>query len=205
MIGPAIILPLVAIYVALRRLERSRARACNDPNSASTHEYGNLEPWAKPSAGCLNAYIRREYAVCASAGQATLAIDFIPIVGLVTILALRRLGLGDTAEDLGRNLLLRNFGPDGMFLMFMRVLDGDLEPERFLQNLDGHGDATVINPDIECQVYFYWGAKLLTEGKFTEAMRPLLLSVATESDTLERSLADADLKTASENLPSTEE
>jgi hypothetical protein len=45
---------------------------------------------------------------------------------------------------------------------------------------------------------FLLGAKLLTEGKFTEAMRSLLLSVGTECDALERRLADADLQTAAE-------
>jgi len=46
------------------------------------------------------------------------------------------------------------------------------------------------------QVYFYWGAKLLTEGKFNEAIRPLMLSIVTECDALERFLAMADLACA---------
>jgi hypothetical protein len=45
-------------------------------------------------------------------------------------------------------------------------------------------------------VYFYWGAKLLTESKSTDAMRPLLLCVGTECDALERVLANADLAIA---------
>jgi hypothetical protein len=113
--------------------------------------------WANPSTNCLNAYIRREYAACVTAGQTALAAQFIPTVGLVTILALRRLGRNDEAEDLGRALLVRGFGPGGMFLILMRVLDGDLDAERFLRERDGGSSSTRITPDLECQVYFYWG------------------------------------------------
>lgn len=102
---------------------------------------------------------------------------------------------------MGRELLMRGFGPGGMFLLLMRVLDGDLDAERFLKERGGPGGSSEFTPELECQVYFYWGSKLLTEGKFNEALRPLLLAVNTECDALERRLADADLRTAGAQAP----
>jgi hypothetical protein len=160
-----------------------------------------LPSWAGASTNCLNAYIKRDYLACVSAGQEALSHQFIPTVGLVTILALRRLGRSEEAEDLGRTLLRCGFGPRGTFLLFMMLLDGALDPERFLKEKFFAGTRVEVTPEVECQVYFYWGAKLLTEGKGTDAMRPLLLSVGTECDALERRLADADLQTAGAQLP----
>ncbi len=156
--------------------------------------------WADPATSCLNAYIKREYAVCASAGQAALATNFLPTVGPVTILALHRLGRTAEAEDLGNKLLLRSFGMNGTFLMQMRLIDGDLEPEQCLQNQNDSVDDTSTKRDNECEIYFYCGAKLLTDGKLTQAFRPLLLATWADGAALERELANADLRTVRERL-----
>jgi hypothetical protein len=141
-IMPVSILLVAAIFVRLRRYFRIGTT--------------RVPAWARHSTNCLNAYIRRDYAECVSAGQTALAVQFIPTVGLVTILALRRLGRSDDAEALGRALLLRGFGPNGMFLILMRVLDADLDAEQFLRESDGGGSSTKVTPDLECQTYFYW-------------------------------------------------
>jgi hypothetical protein len=76
------------------------------------------------------------------------------------------------------------------------LLDGALNPEQFLKERFFAGFQVGVWPELECQVYFYWGAKLLTEGKLTGAIRPLALCVGTQCDALERRLANADLVAA---------
>jgi len=83
-----------------------------------------------------------------------------------------------------------------LFLMLMMLLDGALDPEQFLRERIFSGFRVEVSQELECQVYFYWGAKLLTEEKFNDAMRPLLVSIGTECDSLERVLAMADLECA---------
>jgi len=150
--------------------------------------------WADGATRCLNAYIKRDYAACFAAGREVLSHQFIPTVGLVTILALRRQDRSDDADDLGRALLRRGFGRNGMFfLLLMMLLDGALDPKQFLKERCFGGFRVEVSQELECQVYFYWGARLLTEGKFNDAVRPLMVSVVTECDALERFLAMADL------------
>lgn len=156
-----------------------------------------LPSWAEGATRCLNAYSKRDYSACFIAGAEVLSFEFIPTVGLVTILALRRGGRSRDADDLGRALLRRGIGRSGMlFLLLMMLLDGALDPEQFLQERIFSGFQIEVSQGLECQVYFYWGARLLTEGKFRDAMRPLLLSVGTDCNALERFLANADLETA---------
>jgi hypothetical protein len=138
----------------------------------------------------------RDYRGCVASGREALSHQFLPTVGLVTILALRRFGRAQEAEDLGRGLLRIGFGPGGMFLFLMRLLDGALDPEQFLKERFFRGHPGSVSRDLECQVYFYWGAKLLTEGRFADALKPLLHAVKTECNALERWLAESDLQTA---------
>jgi hypothetical protein len=119
-----------------------------------------------------------------------------PTVGLVTLLALRRQGCFEDAERFSRALLRCGVGPGGMLYLLLMLLDGALNPEQFLRERFFAGFRVGVSPDLECQVYFYWGAKLLTEEKFTVAIRPLALCVATGCDALERVLANADLAIA---------
>lgn len=153
--------------------------------------------WADGATRCLNAYIKRDYAACFAAGREVLSQQFIPTVGLVTILALRRQDRSDDADDLGRVLLRCCSGRGGMlFLMLMMLLDGALDPKQFLRERIFSGFRVEVSRELECQVFFYWGARLLTEGKFNDAMRPLMLSIVPECDALERVLAMADLACA---------
>jgi len=76
------------------------------------------------------------------------------------------------------------------------LIHGALNPAQFLRERFFAGFRVGVSPDLECQVYFYWGAKLLTEEKFTAAIRPLALCLATGCDPLERFLAEADLAIA---------
>lgn len=161
----------------------------------------SLPSWVNRAARCLNAYVSRNYTGCVASGRKFLSHQFIPTVGLVTILALRRLGLVQEAEVLSRGLLHRGFGPGGMFLLLMMLLDGALDPEQFLEERFFGGYRVEVSRDLECQVYFYWGAKLVTEGRVNSAMRPLLLAVGTECDALERRLAEADLEEARARAP----
>jgi hypothetical protein len=155
-----------------------------------------LPPWAEPATRCLNAYIRLDYSACTTAGREALSLQLIPTVGLVTLLAMRRQGRLAEAEGLSRALLRCGVGPGGWLYLLLMLLDGALDPERFLKERFFAGFRVGVNQELECQVYFYWGAKLLTEGKFTDAIKPLLLCVRTECDALERTLAKADLATA---------
>ena len=145
----------------------------------------------------IDAYVAREYADCILAGQEALATHFVANIGLITIIAFRRLGQFDDAESLGREILLRCLDEDLIHLM--RVLDDDLDPERFIRE-SAFDDSRKDYLDLKCRVYFYWGARLLTDHKFGESIEPLLLSLGTESDAAERGLAAADLKTAREQL-----
>jgi hypothetical protein len=155
-----------------------------------------LPPWADPATRCLNSYIRRDYSTCVTAGREALSHQRLPTVGLVTILALHREGRLPEAEGLGRALLRGGAGPGGMFFLLLMLLDGALEPERLLGERVFAGIRLGVSRELECQVYFYWGAKLLTEGKVDGSLTPLLLCVETECHALERRLADADLATA---------
>jgi hypothetical protein len=97
--------------------------------------------WIEGTTRCLNAYIKRD-----------------------TVLGLRRLGQAQQAEDLGRSLLLR--GADegrvgGVFALFLTLLDGGLDPERFLREQTFGGARVELTPELACQVHFYWGARLL--------------------------------------------
>ena len=58
----------------------------------------SLPSWAEGATRCLNAYIKRDYSVCVAAGAEVLSHEFIPTVGLVTILALRRRGQSKDAD-----------------------------------------------------------------------------------------------------------
>lgn len=156
----------------------------------------SLPPWAGPATRCLNAYIKRDYSACVAAGREALSLQLIPTVGLVTLLALRRQGRFEDAERFSRALLRCGVGPGGMLYLLLMLLDGALNPEQFLRERFFAGFRVGVSPDLECQVYFYWGAKLLTEEKFTVAIRPLALCVATGCDALERVLANADLAIA---------
>jgi hypothetical protein len=158
--------------------------------------YSFLPFWAAGGARCLSAYMKRDYAGCVASGQEVLSHHFIPTVALVTIVALRRLSRSQEAGVLGRSLLERSFGPGGMFLFFMMLLDGVIDPKEFLRARIFGGYPVEVTRKLECQVFFYWGAKLLTEERFGEAISPLLLSISTECDALERCLAEADLEVA---------
>ena len=83
-----------------------------------------------------------------------------------------------------------------MLFILIMLLDGALNPEQFLKERFFAGFRVGVSQELECQVYFYWGAKLLTEGKFTSALKPLVLSISTGCDALERVLANADLAIA---------
>ena len=156
----------------------------------------SLPPWAGPAARCLNAYIRRDYLACVAAGREALSHQILPTVALVMLLALRRQGRFQEADGFSRALLRCGVGPGGMLYLLLMLLDGALNPEQFLRERFFAGFRVWVSPELECQVYFYWGAKLLTEGKFTGAIRPLALCVGTQCDALERRLANADLVTA---------
>jgi hypothetical protein len=153
-------------------------------------------PWAGPATRCLNAYIKQEYSACVAAGRDALSLQIIPTVGLVTLLALRRQGCFLEAERFSRALLRCGVGPGGMLFILLMLLDGALNPEQFLKERFFAGFRVGVSRELESQVYFYWGAKLLTEGKFTSALKPLVLCVCTECDALERVLANADLAIA---------
>jgi hypothetical protein len=178
-----------------RAVEEEPPCECPFCESESSQE-SSLPPWAGPATRCLNAYIRRDYTTCIRAGTEALSHQCLPTVGLVTILALRREGRLQEAEGLGRALLRCGAGPGGMFFLLLMLLDGALEPERLLGERVFAGIRVGVSRELECQVYFYWGAKLLTEGKVDGSLRPLLLCVETECHALERRLADADLATA---------
>jgi hypothetical protein len=168
----------------------------NGLNRSAPESELTLPAWAEGAARCLNAYISRDYSRCATYGQEALSHQFLPTVGLVSILALRRLRRPQKADALGRSLLRLGFGPGGMFLFFMMLLDAAIEPEEFLRERFFGGYQVKVTKELRCQVYFYWGAKLVTEESFSDAIRPLLLSVGTECDALERRLAEADLEVA---------
>jgi hypothetical protein len=161
----------------------------------------SLPPWAGPATRCLNAYIKQEYSACVAAGREALSLQIIPTVGLVTLLALRRQGRFGEAEGFSRALLRCGVGPGGVLFLLLMLLDGALNPEQFLKDRFFAGFQVGVWPELECQVYFYWGAKLLTEGKLTGAIRPLALCVGKQCDALERRLANADL-VAAQNLRS---
>ncbi len=157
--------------------------------------------WIEGTTRCLNAYIKRDYPACVAAGNDTLLHQFIPTVGAATVLGLRRLGQAEEAEALGRSLLGRAMGAGrvgGVFLLFMQLLDGALDPEAFLRDRTFSGTQLEMTPELACQVNFYWGARLLTEARFADAVRPLRCAAETECSALERRLADADLSTAEE-------
>jgi hypothetical protein len=156
----------------------------------------SMPSWADAATRCLNAYIKRDYSACVAAGREALSHQLIPTIGLVTILALRRWGRSEEAEVLGRALLRSGTGRGVSFLLLMMLLDGALDPEQFLKERIFGGYRVEVSRELECQVYFYWGAKLLTEGKFSGAIRPLLICVGMECSALERSLANADLASA---------
>jgi hypothetical protein len=155
-----------------------------------------MPPWAGPATHCLNAYIKQDYSACVAAGREALSLQIIPTVGLVTLLALRRQGRFGEAEGFSRALLRFGIGPGGMLFLLLMLLDGALNPEQFLKERFFAGFRVGVSQELECQVYFYWGAKLLTEGKFTSALKPLVLCVCTECNALERVLANADLAIA---------
>ncbi len=155
-----------------------------------------MPSWAGPATRCLNAYIQRDYLACVAAGREALSLQIIPTVGLVTLLALRRQGHFEEAASFSRALLRCGVGPGGMLFLLLMLLDGALNPEQFLKERFFAGFRVGVSQELECQVYFYWGAKLLTEGKFTDAMKPLLVCVGMECNALERFLADADLAIA---------
>lgn len=165
------------------------------PDGGPARESG-LPPWAGPATRCLNSYIQRDYPACVSAGGEALSHQPLPTVGLVTILALRRQGRVKEAEGLGRALLRCGGGRGGVFFLLLMLLDGAIDPERFLRERVFAGTRVEVSRELECQVYFYWGAKLLTEGKVDGSLMPLLLCVETVCHALERRLADADLATA---------
>jgi hypothetical protein len=123
-----------------------------------------IPPWARSATACLNAYIKRDYRACVSAGMTVFEEHQIVPVGLTTIVALRRLGRNDEADELGGMLLMRSLGPGGVFLHLMRVLDGDLDPDALLARAGGP-DFPQNTEEFQCQVYFRWGARLLTERK----------------------------------------
>jgi hypothetical protein len=156
----------------------------------------SLPLWAGPATRCLNAYVKQDYSACVAAGREALSLQIIPTVGLVTLLALRRQGLFVKAERFSRALLRCGVGPGGMLFLLLMLLDGALNPEQFLKERFFAGFRVGVSRELECQVYFYWGAKLLTEGRFTIALKPLVLCVCTECDALERVLANADLAIA---------
>lgn len=102
----------------------------------------------------------------------------------------------EEAEELSRILLQSRFtGAEG-FLLFIMLLDGALNPATFLKEQNFGGYRIDVTPELECRVNFYWGAKLLTEGKFDEALKQLSLSVNLKCNIVERLLAEADLQTA---------
>jgi len=148
----------------------------------------SLPSWVVPATRCLNAYIRSDYSACVAAGRAALSLQVIPMVCAVMLLALRRQGRFGEAEYLSRGLLRCSAEPGGWLYLILMLLDGALDPERLLA-----GFRVEYNQQLKCQVYFYWGAKLLTEGKFASATTPLLHCVSTECDVPERQLAKADL------------
>jgi hypothetical protein len=157
---------------------------------------GYTPPWAGPATRCLNAYIKQDYSACVAAGREALSLQIVPTVALVTLLALRRQGCFVEAERFSRALLRCGVGPGGMLFLLLMLLDGALNPEQFLKERFFAGFRVGVSRELESQVYFYWGAKLLTEGKFTSALKPLALCVCTECDSLERVLANADLAIA---------
>ena len=157
--------------------------------------------WIEGTTRCLNAYIKRDYPACVAAGTGTLVHQFIPTVGAATVLGLRRLGQAQQAEELSRSLLARGTSAGkvgGVFVLFMMLLDGALDPEQFLREHTFGGTRVELTPELACQVHFYWGARLLTEERFTDAVAPLRSAAETDCGALERRLADADLSTAEE-------
>ena len=80
--------------------------------------------------------------------------------------------------------------------MLMMLLDRALDPEEFLKERVFLGYPITVSVDLECQVYFYWGARELTEGNYSDAVKPLALAIGRKCQALERRLAEADLRIA---------
>lgn len=179
-----LILGLLFLIIIPVLLYRRKSRQQNDVTASPAYLV----------ASCLKAYVHQDFETCVMAGRAVLTVDFISTVALLTIVSLRRLGRQEEADAFGRELLIHSFGPKGIFLLFMMILDGALNPERFLREQVFGGDRMEVTEELKCQVYFYWGVKLLMEGNLPEAGQILSNSVEILADIPEWTLAHADLQ-----------
>lgn len=120
----------------------------------------------------------------------------VPVLCMLMLISLRRLGRDD--EELSRTFLKNTFGPGAQLLMFNMVWDDHFDIPKFLEGIGGKrffmGSEIEVSDELECQLHYYWGARLLTAGKLAEAAEPLRRAASyVESPCLEQYLASSDL------------